>query len=83
MLLEFSKTHWLTLYRDRLPDGAAPLQMRVMTRDRRSELSPPATFHVIAGAEKVAMENANNPGGSLSGRGGNRWIWSSFSRRCI
>lgn len=35
MFLEFSKGHWLSLYRNRLPDGAAPLEMRVMTKDRR------------------------------------------------
>lgn len=35
MFLEFSKGHWLSLYRDRLSEGAPPLEMRVMTGDRR------------------------------------------------
>ncbi len=33
MFLEFSKGHWLSLYRNRIP-GAPPVEMRVMTRDR-------------------------------------------------
>ncbi|MDB5456449.1 MAG: hypothetical protein JWP92_2034 [Caulobacter sp.] len=35
MFLDFTKGHWLSLYRDRLSDGAPPLEMRVMTADRR------------------------------------------------
>jgi hypothetical protein len=35
MFLEFTKGHWLTMYRNRFPAGAPPLEMRVMTRDRR------------------------------------------------
>ena len=35
MFVDFTKGHWLTLYRNRLPDGAGPLQMRVMTGERR------------------------------------------------
>jgi hypothetical protein len=34
MFLDFTKGHWLTLYRDRLP-ALPPLEMRVMTADRR------------------------------------------------
>ncbi|MCX7360881.1 MAG: hypothetical protein NTV97_03215 [Alphaproteobacteria bacterium] len=35
MFLDFTKGHWLTLYRNRFPTGAPPVEMRVMTRDRR------------------------------------------------
>lgn len=42
MFLEFSGGHWLSVYRDRLPEGAPPLQMRVMTADRRAGVDLPA-----------------------------------------
>jgi len=35
MFLDFTKGHWLTVYRARLPESAPPLEMRVMTADRR------------------------------------------------
>jgi hypothetical protein len=35
MFLDFSKGHWLTMYRNRFPAGAPPVEMRVMTKDRR------------------------------------------------
>jgi len=35
MFLDFTRGHWLTMYRDRLPADAPPVEMRVMTRDRR------------------------------------------------
>jgi hypothetical protein len=41
MFLEFSKGHWLSLYRGRLPEGAPPLEMRVMTADRREGVELP------------------------------------------
>lgn len=34
MALEFKGGHWLSLYRDRLPEGAPPLDERTMTADR-------------------------------------------------
>ena len=34
MFLDMTKGHWLTLYRSRLRQGAPPIEMRVMTRDR-------------------------------------------------
>jgi len=34
MLLEFTKGHWLTMYRRRFASAAPPIEMRVMTRDR-------------------------------------------------
>ena len=36
MLLNFTKGHWLSMYRNRFPTGAPPLEMRVMTKDRRA-----------------------------------------------
>jgi hypothetical protein len=36
IFLDFTKGHWLTLYRNRFPAGAPPLEMRVMTQDRRN-----------------------------------------------
>ena len=41
MFLEFSKGHWLSLYRGRISDGAPPLEMRVMTGDRREGVELP------------------------------------------
>jgi hypothetical protein len=35
MFLDFTRGHWLTMDRDRFPAGAPPLEMRIMTRDRR------------------------------------------------
>jgi hypothetical protein len=35
MFLDFTKGHWVSLYRNRFPPGAPPLEMRVMTRQRR------------------------------------------------
>lgn len=35
MFLEFTKGHWLSLYRARFSQAAPPLEMRVMTGDRR------------------------------------------------
>jgi hypothetical protein len=36
MFLEFAKGHWLSIYRDRLGTNAPPIDMRVMTRERRA-----------------------------------------------
>ena len=35
MFLDFIKGHWLSMYRNRFPTGAPPLEMRVMTNERR------------------------------------------------
>lgn len=35
MFLDFTGGHWLSLYRNRFAAGAPPVEMRVMTRDRR------------------------------------------------
>ena len=35
MFLDFTKGHWLSMYRNRVPTGAPPLEMRVMTKERR------------------------------------------------
>ena len=34
MFLDFTKGHWVSIYRDRFPTGAPPLEMRVMTGER-------------------------------------------------
>lgn len=41
MFLDFTKGHWLTLYRDRLPEAVPPLEMRIMTADRREDVVLP------------------------------------------
>ena len=35
MFLDFTKGHWLSIYRNRFPKGVPPLDMRVMTKERR------------------------------------------------
>jgi hypothetical protein len=34
MFLDFTKGHWLTMYRNRFPSGAPPVEMRVMAQAR-------------------------------------------------
>jgi hypothetical protein len=46
--LDFTKGHWLTLYRGRLAE-APPLEMRVMTADRREGVAPPTDVPSYAG----------------------------------
>lgn len=41
MFLDFTKGHWVSLYRNRFPTGAAPLEMRVMTGERRVSVGLP------------------------------------------
>ncbi len=41
MFLDFSKGHWLSFYRGRLPEDVPPLEMRVMTADRRESIELP------------------------------------------
>jgi len=36
MFLDFTKGHWLSMYRNRFPTDAPPVEMRVMTKDRRA-----------------------------------------------
>lgn len=36
MFLDFTKGHWVSIYRDRFPTGAPPTEMRVMTGERRA-----------------------------------------------
>lgn len=38
MFADFTKGLWLAMYRDRFPAGAPPLEMRVMTKERRSSV---------------------------------------------
>jgi hypothetical protein len=39
MFLDFTKGHWLSLYRNRFAAGAPPLEMRVMTKERRADVA--------------------------------------------
>jgi hypothetical protein len=41
MVLNFTKGHWLTMYRRRFPSDAPPVEMRVMTRDRPQNVQLP------------------------------------------
>jgi hypothetical protein len=34
MFLDFTKGHWLSMFRNRFPTGAPPLEMRVWTKER-------------------------------------------------
>jgi hypothetical protein len=36
MFLDFTRGHWLSMYWNRFPTGAPPLEMRLMTKDRRA-----------------------------------------------
>jgi hypothetical protein len=36
MFLDFTRGHWLSMYRNRFATGAPPLEMRVMTKERRA-----------------------------------------------
>ena len=36
MFLDFTKGHWLSMFRNRFAAGAPPLEMRVMTAERRA-----------------------------------------------
>jgi hypothetical protein len=35
MFLDFTTGHWVSMFRNRFPTGAPPIEMRVMTRERR------------------------------------------------
>jgi hypothetical protein len=39
--LDFTRGHWLSVYRSRLPAGVQPPQMRVMTSDRPAGVTLP------------------------------------------
>jgi len=36
VFLDFTEGHWLSIFRNRFAEGAPPLEMRVMTKARRS-----------------------------------------------
>jgi hypothetical protein len=65
MFADFTKGHWLTLYRNRFAAGAPPVEVRVMMRDRRegapladdvpSSTGYPARFMVRLIAAWIAM----------------------------
>ncbi len=41
MFLDFTRGHWLSMYRNRFPAGAPPLEVRIMTRERRAGVELP------------------------------------------
>ena len=41
MFLDFTRGHWLSMYRNRFPEGAPPLDVRIMTRERRAGVELP------------------------------------------
>lgn len=41
MFLDFTKGHWLSIYRNRIPDGAPPLEIRTMTSERPAGVTIP------------------------------------------
>ncbi|HKD47182.1 MAG TPA: hypothetical protein VKB67_05815 [Rhizomicrobium sp.] len=41
MFLDFTKGHWLSIYAKRFPAGAPPLEMRIMTKERRRDVVLP------------------------------------------
>jgi hypothetical protein len=69
IFLDFTKGHWLSIYRNRFPAEAPPLEMRVMTHERR------------AGVE-LADDLPNYPGnsGKLMLRLVSAWIAMGFRR---
>jgi hypothetical protein len=38
MFLDFTKGHWVSIYRKRFPNGAQPIEMRIMTKERRADV---------------------------------------------
>ena len=36
MFLDFTRGHWLSMFRNRFPAGAPPLELRIMTKERRA-----------------------------------------------
>jgi hypothetical protein len=41
MFLDFTRGHWLSMYRRRFPPDAPAIEMRVMTRERRASVALP------------------------------------------
>ena len=41
MFLDFAKGHWVSIYRDRLPEPLPPLELRIMTADKRADVVLP------------------------------------------
>ena len=41
MFLDFTKGHWLSMYRNRFPVEAPPLELRIMTAERRAGVELP------------------------------------------
>jgi hypothetical protein len=61
MFLDFTRGHWLTMYRDRFPANAPPLEARLMTRDRRGHA---AVADNVPAEDLLADDLPNYPGHS-------------------
>jgi hypothetical protein len=69
MFLDFTKGHWLAMYRNRFPAGAPPVEMRVMTQGRRD------------GVELADdLPNYSGPSGKFMLRLLTAWIAMGFRR---
>ncbi len=55
MFLDFTKGHWLTMYRNRFATGAPPVEMRVMTKDRREGVTLTDDLPTYSGQPGKAM----------------------------
>jgi hypothetical protein len=49
MFLDFTSGHWLSLYRDRLPDNAPPVEIAVMTGDLPTNHGRPSGLPAYSG----------------------------------
>ncbi len=69
MFLDFTKGHWLSMFRNRFPADAPPLEMRLMTKERR------------AGVELADdMPNYGGPSGKFVLKLMAAWIAMGFRR---
>jgi hypothetical protein len=69
MFLDFTKGHWLSMFRNRFPAGAPPLEMRLMTKERRAG---------VALADDVP--NHNGPSGKFVLKLMAAWMAMGFRR---
>jgi hypothetical protein len=71
MFLDFTKGHWLSLYRARLPDDISPPTMRMMTADRPAGVLPDD------------MPNYPGPSGRFMGKLLLAWVAMGFRRPAV
>lgn len=49
MFLDFTKGHWLSIYRNRIPNDAPPLEMRLNIKERRASVALPNDVPAYSG----------------------------------